>query len=253
MIPDSLCVFSFAQGSSDSKTQGVSGVHTYRRQDNQENLTTLDNDSMLLPHDRIVSDFSWLHASHEKESSFKAAHELEDEELFLYGNYDTTQQSSKTPSTDFYQNGGQSKQELNIFTPQTQKQDKPTLGSLGDFVPKQPPQVTSSSFASSYLDSSECEKLKNILKSVNLASGTDRNAQQSREEKHLYPVPHGSDYEPAPKPAVKETNVLQALESLQSLIKGKVSLLLLFLNFFFEKLILGVELQIYNGWFSHIT
>lgn len=185
----------------------------------------MDNDSMLLPHDRIVSDFSWLHASHEKESTLKAAHEFEDEELFLYGNYDTTQQSSKAPSADFYQNGGQSRQELNTFTPQTQKHDKPTLGSFGDFFPKQPLQVTSSSFASSYLDSSECEKLKNILKSVHLASETERNTPRPKEEKYLYPVPHGSASEPVPKPAVKETNVLQALQSLQSLIKGKASFL----------------------------
>lgn len=221
-----MYVFFLAQASSDSKTQSLSDVHIHKKQDNQENLTTLDNDSMLLPHDRIVSDFSWLHASHEKESTFKAAHEFEDEELFLYGNYDTTQQISKAPSADFYQNGGQSKQDLNICPAQTQKQDKPTLGSLGDFLPKQPFQVTSSSFASSYLDSSECEKLKNILKSVNLASETERNTQRAREEKHLYPVPHGSESEPVPKPAVKETNVLQALESLQSLFKGKVSLFL---------------------------
>lgn len=187
---------------------------------------------MLLPHDRIVSDFSWLHASHEKESSFRAAHEFEDEEFFLYGSDDTTQQMSKSPSADFYQNGGPSKRELNVSTPQTQKQDEPTLESLGDFVPKQPPQVTSSSLASSYLDMSECEKLRNILKSVNLANESERNPQRPREEKHLYPVPHGSGSEPLPKPAVKETNVLQALESLQSLIKGKV---LLFSSFFLWK------------------
>lgn len=185
-------------------------------------MTTLDNDSMLLPHDRVVSDFSWLHASHEKESTYKAARELEDEELFLYGNYDTTQKMEKTPSANFYQNGGESKQELNIFTTQIQKRDQRTLGSLGDFVPVRPLQVTSSSFASSYLDSSECEKLKNILKSVSLASETQGNTQQPREEKHLFPVPHGSDSEPVPKSAVKEKNVLQALESLQYLIKGKV-------------------------------
>lgn len=172
---------------------------------------------MLLPHDRVVSDFSWLQASHERESTFKAAPELEDEELFLYGNNDTAQHMNKTSSADFYQNGGQSKPELNSFTSQTRKQDKPTLGSLEDFVLKQPLQLTSSSLASSYLDSSE---LKNILKSVNLASEPERNTQWPRQEKHLYPVSHGPDS--GPKPAVKETHVLQALESLQSLIKGKV-------------------------------
>lgn len=188
----------------------------------------MDSDSMLLPHDRVVSDFSWLQASYEKESTFKAAPELEDEELFLYGNNDTAQHMNKNSSADFYQNGGHSKRELNSFAPQTQKQDKPTLGSLGDFVLTQPLQVTSSSLASSYLDSSECEKLKNILKSVNLASESERNTQRPRQEKHLYPVSHDPDS--VPKPAVKETNVLQALESLQSLIKGKV-LFFLCLNY----------------------
>lgn len=212
-----LWFFSLAQASGDSKKQSLPDVRTQKRQDNQENLTTLDNDSMLLPHDRVVSDFSWLQASHERESTFKAAPELEDEELFLYGNNDTAQHINKTCFADFYQNGGQSKQELNSFTPQTQKQDKPTLGSLEDFVLKHPLQLTSSSLASSYLDSSE---LKNILKSVNLASEPERNTQWPRQEKHLYPVSHGPDS--VPKPAVKETHVLQALESLQSLIKGKV-------------------------------
>lgn len=214
------CDFSLAQASGDSKKQSFPDVRTHKRQDTQENLATLDSDSMLLPHDRVVSDFSWLQASYEKESTFKAAPELEDEEFFLYGNNDTAQHMNKTSSADFYQNGGHSKQELNSFTPQTQKQDKPTLGSLGDFVLAQPLQVTSSSLASSYLDSSECEKLKNILKSVNLASESERNTQRPRQEKHLYAVSHDPD--PVPKPAVKETNVLQALESLQSLIKGKV-------------------------------
>lgn len=221
-----MCHFLFfplAQASGDSKTQSLPDVGTHKRQDPQENLTTLDNDSMLLPHDRVVTDFSWLQASHEKEPAFKAAHELEDEELFLYGNMDNAQHINKTSCADFYQNGGQSKQELNSFTPHTQKQEKPTVGSLGDFVLKQPLQVASSSLASSYsLDSSECEKLKNILKSVHLASEPDRNAQRLRQEKHLYCMSHGPDPESAPKPAVKETNVLQALESLQSLIKGKV-------------------------------
>lgn len=238
-------VLSISQASRHSKTQSLSHVQTHQRRDNPDNLTALDNDSMLLPHDRVVSDFSWLHASHEKGSTSKATRDLEDEELFLYGNYDTmTQKIGKTPSANVSQNGGQSKQELNIFAPQLQ--DEPTLGSLGDFVPKQPLQVTSS-FVSSYLDSSECEKLKNILKSVNLASETQRNTQRPREENHLSPVPHGSDSEPGPKSAVKEKDVLQALESLQSLIKGKVLL-------FLSQPPSWCWSQIYNdGWFSHVS
>lgn len=234
-IPDLLYVFSSTQASGNSQTKSLSGVHTHKKPTNQENVATLDNDSMLLPHDRIVGDFSWLHASQEKEPTFKATtHEFEDEELFLYGNFDSTQQISKTRSADSYQNGGQSKQELNILTSQTRKQVEPTLGGSGDFVPQQPLQVSSSSFASSYLDSSECEKLKNILKSVNLASKTERNTQRPREEKHMYPVPQGSGSEPPPpsKPAVNETNVLQALESLQSLIKGEVSSFFISNSFF---------------------
>lgn len=211
------------QASGESKTQSLPDVRAHKRQDNQEKLTPVDNDSMLLPHDRVVSDFSWLHASYEKESTFKAAQELDDEELFLYGNYDTAQPMSKSSTADLYQNGGQRKQEPSSLTPRTHRQEKPTLvptQSLGDFALAPPPQVAPSSSVASFLDSGECEKLKKILQSVNLASEPERIPQWPREEKRLRPVAHRSDSDSAAKPAVKEANVLQALESLQSLLQG---------------------------------
>lgn len=212
-----------AQASTDVKTQCSLDKRNHQQQDSQENSATLDNDSMLLPHDRVVSDFSWLHAPHQEDSRVKTAHELEDEELFLYGNEDAGLQTNKTSSADCSQIGGRGTQhEMNSLAPRTRQEDKPMFGSFEDLLLKQPFQMASLGSASG-LDSSDSEKLKNILKSVSSAdtSETERNAQGPKEGKHSYPL--SSDSKPAglALPALSDPNVRQALESLQSLIKGE--------------------------------
>lgn len=212
-----------AQASTDVKTQCLPDKHTHQQQDSQENSTTLDNDSMLLPHDRVVSDFSWLHAPHQVDSTIKTAHELEDEELFLYGNEDAGVQTNKTSSADCSQIGGHVTQlEMNSLAPRTPQEDKPKFSSFEDLPLKHPFQMASLGLASG-LDSSDSEKLKNILKSVSSAdtSETERNAQGPKEEKHSYSLGFDSKSVSLALPALSDPNVRQALESLQSLIKGE--------------------------------
>lgn len=220
---DAFVVIPSAQASGDGKTQCLPDKHTHQQQDSQGNSATLDNDSMLLPHDRVVSDFSWLHAPHREDLTVKTANELEDEELFLYGNEDTGLQTNKTSSADCSQIGGHGTQhEMNSLTTRTHQEDKPIFSSFGDLLLKQPFQMASLGLASG-LDSSDSEKLKNILKSVSSAdtSEIERNAQGPQEEKHSYPL--GSDLKSVglALPALSDPNVRQALESLQSLIKGE--------------------------------
>lgn len=178
---------------------------------------------MLLPHDRVVSDFSWLHAPHQEDSTVKTAHELEDEELFLYGDEDAGLQTNKTSSADCSQIGGRGTQhEMNSLAPRTHQEDKPVFSSFEDLLLKQPFQMASLGLASG-LDSSDSEKLKKILKSVRSAdtSETERNAQGPKEEKHSYPLSSNSKSVGSALPALSDPNVRQALESLQSLIKGE--------------------------------
>lgn len=61
-----------------------------------------DND-MLLPHERIGGDFSWIQTQSQEDLKMLKAHEVEDEESFLYGNgsVPTTQQF---PSSFSYPN-----------------------------------------------------------------------------------------------------------------------------------------------------
>lgn len=218
-----LVVIPSAQASTDVKTQCLPDKRTHQQQDSQENSATLDSDSMLLPHDRVVSDFSWLHAPQQGDSKVKTAHEFEDEELFLYGNEDTGLQTNKTPSADHSQIGGHGTQhEMNSLAPRTHQEDKPLFSSFEDLLLKQPFQMASLGLASG-LDSSDSEKLKNILKSVSSVdtSGTERNAQGLKEEKHSYPLDSDSKSVGLGLPVLSDPNVWQALESLQSLIKGE--------------------------------
>lgn len=232
-----LCLsryFPLTQASSDGRKQRLPETRAHRRQDYRESLTSVDTEHMLLPHERVVSDFSWLQAPHEKDSAFKEVNDLDDEELFLYGSDDAAQQTHKTSHSNYSQNGGQSKCVTSSYPPKTHRQDKPVLASLGNLLLKHPPQVSSPSLASSYLDSSQCEQLRNILKSVHSSSETEKKPQRPREEKRSHPASRDSDSESVSKPAVKEKNVLQALESFQSLIKGKVPFIDLFTDLFYS-------------------
>lgn len=218
------------QASDESKKEKcLPDEHRHQQQDSQEYSTTLENDSMLLPHDRVGSDFSWLQVPSQEDSTVQKANELEDEESFLYGNEDTGKQSSKTSSAAFSQireHGKLQEMDSLALSSQQHHQNKSIFSCFGDLLDlKQPLQMSSSSIASANPDSSECEKIKNILKSLDTAEINEimMKAQGPKEGKQLYPALLGS--EPTAVglalPALSDPNVRQALESLQCLIKGE--------------------------------
>ncbi|XP_051279075.1 transcription initiation factor TFIID subunit 1 isoform X2 [Dicentrarchus labrax] len=207
------------QASDESKkVESFPDEHRHQQHVSRENSISLENDSMLLPHDRVGSDFSWLQVQSQEDSTVRKADELEDEESFLYGNEDVegkqANKSSKikrtTIFTEFSQIGEHAK---------PQEMDSLALGSQQ----QQPLQMTSSSLVSSNLDSSECEKIKNILESLGTADISEIvvKMQGQKEGKHMFPALLGSDPTATGlvMPALSDPNVRQALESLQSLIK----------------------------------
>ncbi|XP_031695801.1 uncharacterized protein LOC116378133 isoform X2 [Anarrhichthys ocellatus] len=180
---------------------------------------------MLLPHDRVGSDFSWLQVRSQEDSAVLKAHELEDEESFLYGNEDTGGKQAKKSSTalfaSFPQIGKHAKLQEVASSGSQHHQSKSIFSSFGDlFDLKQPLQMNSSAD----LDSSECEKIRNILKSLGTADVSDImvKMQGQREGKQPSPAVPASDQTAAGLvlPALRNPNVRHALESLQSLIKA---------------------------------
>ncbi|KAM6997655.1 uncharacterized protein LKV04_006280 [Tautogolabrus adspersus] len=166
----------------------------HRQQEHsQENSTSIDNDSMLLPHDRVGCDFSWLQTQSEEVSAVQKSDELEDEESFLYGNGEHDKPQGKD----------------------SHSQNRSMFNSL---------EMTSLNLASANLDSIECEKVKNILKSLGSTdiSNFMGKMQGQKEEKQPLPTLSASDQTAAALalPALSNPDVRQALESLQSLIKA---------------------------------
>ncbi|XP_022076630.2 uncharacterized protein si:ch211-195b21.5 [Acanthochromis polyacanthus] len=196
------------KASDESKSVScLSSAHACQQYDIKENSTLLENDSMLLPHDRVVSDFSWLQGESQDFSDQKAD-ELEDEESFLYGN-----QSSS-------QIGGQDNlQEMAALGSQQLQQSQSLLSSFGDLLHlKQPLQIDSSTLASSSLEGIECEKIKKILKSLGASSDISETV---KKEEEFSPALFSSDTAASlPLSAMSNPNVRQSLESLQSLIKA---------------------------------
>lgn len=183
-----MATFSSTQSSHEiNKVEHVLEMHVSQH----ESLTTspsLENDSMLLPHERVVSDFSWLQEKSQEEISILKAREFEEEESFLYG----TETSSLL--------GDRAK--LLVDT-------------------KQPHQMALSTFASANLDKMECEKIKNILNSLSETSDKGKMMVQTRrqnEGREAFPAVLTSDTAMA---TLNNPNVQKALESLQSMIKGK--------------------------------
>lgn len=228
----SLFLLSSVQASDGSKkVESVPDQHRHQQHDSQENFTSLENDSMLLPHDRVGSDFSWLQTQSQEDSTVQKANELEDEESFLYGNEDIggkqTNRSSSALFAAFSQIGEQTKpQELDSPALGSQQchQNKSMFNNFGDLPNlKQPLQTISSNFTLANLDNSECVKIKNILKSLGTTDISEMmvKMQGQKEGKQLPPAPLSSD----PTAALSDPNVRQALESLQSLIKGENPLL----------------------------
>lgn len=219
------------QASNESKKdECLPGEPRHRHQDSQEDTRTFENDSMLLPHDRVGSDFSWLQVPSQEDSTVQKANELEDEESFLYGNEDNGPHSSKSSSAAFSQIGEHGKlQEMNSLAISSQQhhQNKSVFSNFEDLlVVKQPLEMTSSNIASANMDSIESEKIKTILKSLGTVDINEItvNVQGPTEAKQSQPALLLSSDSTAvglALPALSDPNVRQALESLQSLIKGE--------------------------------
>lgn len=170
---------------------------------------SMDNDCMLLPHERVGGDFSWLQMQSHEDTPAQKADEFEDEESFLYGSEDTREKQATSSSS--------------LFKTFPQRNDSPSyqqhplsgFTGFGDMLnPKHPLQISSLNLATTNLDSRECEKVKNILKG--LGSKDVREIMGKKEEKQQAPALSASAL-----PALGDPNVRQALESLQSLIKGE--------------------------------
>ncbi|GAA6218664.1 uncharacterized protein LOC108895769 isoform X3 [Lates japonicus] len=220
------------QASDESKKrQCVPDEYRPPQHDSQENSASLETDSMLLPHDRVGSDFSWLQGQSQEDATVQKADELEDEESFLYGNEDTggkqLSKSSATLFAAFSQMAEQGKlqgMDVSALCSQQHRQTKSILSGPGNLLDlKQHLQITSSRLASAKLDSTECEKIKNILKSQGTADISEIMVKkQGQKEEKQPPALLGSNLTATnlAMPAMNNPNVQQALESLQSLIKA---------------------------------
>lgn len=167
-------------------------------------ISALESDSIILPHDRVGSDFSWLQASSQEDSTVQKAKELEDEESFLYGNEVTGKlgehsklQEMGNPALSGHRN----------------HQDKPIFSCLGDLFDMKQTFIKASA--------SKSEKIRNIFESLGPTNISDMmvKAQGVKEEKQ--PGLPSADPAAVVLPAPSNPNVRQALESLQSLIKGE--------------------------------
>ncbi|XP_028279202.1 serine/arginine repetitive matrix protein 2 [Parambassis ranga] len=175
-----------------------------KKVDRHESSQSPENDSMLLPHERVGSDFSWLQGNGQHDSPVQKADELEDEESFLYGN-----ESSQI--------GGQTKlPDMDRSTAGTQRyqQNKSMFRSLGDLF--DPPQKGSSN---PVLDRIDFEKVKSLSK--NLGTLTDISEIMAKvKELPSAPITSHTAAVNLALPALSNPSVRQALESLQSLIKA---------------------------------
>lgn len=125
-----------------------------------EENSALENDCMLLPHDRVGSDFSWLQSERQVDSRVQKVYELEDEESFLYGNEYNEEKQNKSSTTFSEVSPHGKRQEMAGFALDSQQHpNKSIFRRIGDLLDvKQSLQVTPSSFASPGLDSGEFEK-----------------------------------------------------------------------------------------------
>lgn len=214
------------QASDESKkVEYVPDKHRHQHHGGHENSASLENDCMLLPHDRVGGDFSWLQAQSQEVSAVQKADELEDEESFLYGIGDIGgKQPNKSSTTLFaFSRIGEHAKPVEMNSPALgdlqHNQNNSLFSSLGDVVDlKQHLQMTSSSLTSVSLDSSEREKVRNILKGLGTANISEimMKMHGQKEGKQLPPAAAAG----LALPALSNPNVRQALESLQSLIKA---------------------------------
>lgn len=164
---------------------------------------------MLLPHDRVSIDFSWLHTPSQEESNTGRKYDVDDEESYLYGTEDskyTTRSSSQIEE--------HSASQRNDMDGLSQNHQQSVFGSFGDSL----------SAVAASLDSNECEKIKSVLKTLGTADIGDIMVKMQEQMEGNQPPPvHLTGIDPAvfALPALRNANVRQALESLQSLIKGE--------------------------------
>lgn len=171
-------------------------------------MTSMESDSMLLPHERVGSDFSWLNDNGQENLSVQKASELEDEESFLYG--------AEPP-----QNGGHVKVDKNNFSGVGRHQNTSLFSGLNNLVdPKPPQQISLSTFSSVSLDSIECEKIKNILSSLGGKSDIGKMLMKTQGQKEGSEASGAIFSSDTAAETLSNPNVRKALESLQSLIKG---------------------------------
>lgn len=183
------------------KVECVSNEPTHMEHDSQDSLSMLEKESMLLPHERVGGDFSWLQGQSQEDAAYQKANELEDEESFLYGN---------EPASQINEKAKLQKESSSLST---------RCGHLLD--PNQSLQLASSTLVHSNLDNMEYEKIKTILKSLG-SSSEIKVKTQGQNEQESSPTLVNSDKAAATLalPALNNPNVRQALESLQSLIKA---------------------------------
>ncbi|XP_077351339.1 uncharacterized protein LOC144001149 isoform X2 [Festucalex cinctus] len=165
----------------------------------QQHDTSLENDSMLLPHDRVGSDFSWLQP---KSQTASKADRVEDEEWFLYGDENSPKKTLPLMTNELVQPKCDEMKTCDLGS-QQQNHDKSNFRVLDGL---------SSSQVFANLDNNECEKIKKILNNLGKTNNSEK------------PLPS----EPSPSSAAASLglisshtpNVRHALESLQSLIKA---------------------------------
>ena len=173
------------------------------QQDSQE-IPALESESVILPHDRTGSDFWWLQASSQQDSTVPTAKELDDEESFLYGNKVTGK------------HGGHSKpQETGnpALIDRHNEQDKPTFRCLVDLSDSKQPLIKTSTCQN--------EKIRSIFQSLDPTNISDMMVKvQGLMEEKQPGLPH-TDPAAVMLPDLRNLHIQQNVESLQSLIKGE--------------------------------
>lgn len=219
-----IVAISSVQASDKSKkVDCVPNVQRHQPCNSNENSTSLENDSMVLPHDRVGSDFSWLQVQSQEDSAVLKADVLEDEESFLYGNEDTRGKEAKKSSTTLFTpfpGIGELAKPRAMAHSGSQHHQKSRFSTFGGPLDLKQPQMTSPSVASANLDSIEYEKIRNILESLGKADVSEIMDKMQGLKEGKQPSPA----RPAAAlalPALSHPNVRHALESLQSLIKGQ--------------------------------
>ncbi|XP_061645580.1 serine/arginine repetitive matrix protein 2 isoform X2 [Phyllopteryx taeniolatus] len=191
-----------------NKSNKLQCLYNKQQHDTLATSTSLENDSMLLPHDRVGSDFSWLQP---QSQTARKADQCDDEELFLYGDEKATKEKVDYGTSTTCMTG-------ELVQPKCDEIMTCEMGSLEPNCDKSNFRIlnglSSSSQVFANLDNNECEKIKNILNSLGKKDSSVMEKQVSSEPLScLTTASLGLISSHSP-------NVQQALESLRSLIKA---------------------------------